>query len=144
MSAAAVRYVLDTDTITYHQRGWAAIVSRLTLLDPRQVATTVITVEEQLQGRLAAIRRRRDQTELARAYDLFQRTHAYFCQIPVLPFDEQALGQFRSLLEQRVRIGTQDLRIASIAMANGATLVTSNRRHFGQIAGLEVEDWTIS
>jgi tRNA(fMet)-specific endonuclease VapC len=142
MSDDTVRYILDTDTITYHQLGRSAIVARLTQLSPGQVATTVITMEEQLQGRLAAIRRQRDPDRLAQSYRLFQATQSYFCQLPVLPFDEVALARYRGLLEQRVRIGTQDLRIAAITLVNRAILVTSNQRHFGQLADLLIEDWT--
>lgn len=34
-----------------------------------------------------------------------------------------------------------DLKIASIAIANGLTLLTSNTRDFEQVPGLIVEDW---
>ena len=36
-----------------------------------------------------------------------------------------------------------DLRIASIAKARNATLVTHNLSDFRQVPGLKVEDWTI-
>jgi tRNA(fMet)-specific endonuclease VapC len=68
-------------------------------------------------------------------------TQAYFCAIPILPFDELAAAQFRTLQSRRIRIGTNDLRIAAIALARQAILVTSNRRDFERIAGLGLEDW---
>ncbi|QDV39475.1 hypothetical protein ElP_74420 (plasmid) [Tautonia plasticadhaerens] len=34
-----------------------------------------------------------------------------------------------------------DLLIASVALANGLTLVTHYTAHFGPIPGLVVEDW---
>lgn len=37
-----------------------------------------------------------------------------------------------------------DLRIASIALASAATLLSRNLRDFRQIRGLSVEDWTIA
>jgi predicted nucleic acid-binding protein len=43
---------------------------------------------------------------------------------------------------EKVRIGTMDLRIASIALANGFTLLTRNLVDFQQVPGLKVEDWT--
>jgi tRNA(fMet)-specific endonuclease VapC len=35
-----------------------------------------------------------------------------------------------------------DLKIAAIALAHTATLVTRNTRDFEKIAGLKIEDWT--
>lgn len=42
----------------------------------------------------------------------------------------------------RPRIGTMDLKIAAIALANDATLLSRNLRDFGKVPGLRVEDWT--
>ncbi len=40
-------------------------------------------------------------------------------------------------------IGPYDLQIASIAIANGGTLVTHNTREFSRIPGLNLEDWEL-
>jgi tRNA(fMet)-specific endonuclease VapC len=39
------------------------------------------------------------------------------------------------------KVGRADLLIASIALANRATLVTRNRRHFEKVPGLMVVNW---
>jgi hypothetical protein len=46
------------------------------------------------------------------------------------------------LRKQKIRIGTQDLRIASIVLAVNGTLVTRNQRDFAQVPELTLEDWT--
>jgi tRNA(fMet)-specific endonuclease VapC len=60
-----------------------------------------------------------------------------------LPADDLAADTFDRLRENRRlrKIGRADLLIASIVMANRAVLVTRNRRHFGLVPGLSVEDW---
>ena len=60
----------------------------------------------------------------------------------VLPFDDAAGNEFGTLRQQRVRIGTMDLRIASIALARGYTVLTRNLVDFEKVPGLAAEDWT--
>jgi tRNA(fMet)-specific endonuclease VapC len=43
---------------------------------------------------------------------------------------------------RRVRVATLDLRIASIALCRGLTLLTRNISDFGRVPGLKTEDWT--
>ncbi|MFN7941182.1 MAG: type II toxin-antitoxin system VapC family toxin [Thermoanaerobaculia bacterium] len=45
------------------------------------------------------------------------------------------------LRRQGAAIGTMDLLIAATAIAEGAPLVTRNRRHFARIPGLELIDY---
>lgn len=44
---------------------------------------------------------------------------------------------------QKIRIGTQDLRIAAIILSQDGILVTRNQRDFVQIPNLILEDRTI-
>jgi len=61
----------------------------------------------------------------------------------LLPFDARAATRFDELKRQKIRVGTQDLKIASIALANDATLLTCNTHDFVQIPSLKFEDWTL-
>jgi tRNA(fMet)-specific endonuclease VapC len=141
MSAAIPLYVLDSDTVSYHQRGYPTIVAHFASIAPESIATTVITVEEQIQGRLARLRRQSDLDGLVIAYQQLRAAQAYFCSLPILPFDEHAAAQYRDLQTRRIRTGTNDMRIAAITLARRAILVTSNRRDFERIEGLQLEDW---
>jgi tRNA(fMet)-specific endonuclease VapC len=140
---APVRYILDTDSVTYQQLGRAVFIQRLAQIDPATVATTIITLSEQMRGRLAAVNRQQDDAALQIAYQRLQATHAYYCQIPIVSFDAEATAIYRRLVDQRLRIGAQDLKIAAIALAHAAVLVTSNRRHFDQVPGLQIEEWNV-
>ena len=64
--------------------------------------------------------------------------------MPVLPFDEAAAALFQQLTALKVRIGTQDLLIASITMGSEMTLLTRNLRDFQKVPGLALEDWSVS
>ena len=145
MSAeSSVRYVLDTDSITYQQLGRVAIVKRLSQIASTEVTTTIVTMYEQLRGRLAAINRKQDDQSLLAAYQRLQMIHTYYCQVRVLLFDSRAITLYRTLVNQGLRIGAPDLQIAAITLSHKAILVTSNRRHFDQVPGLQVEDWMSS
>ncbi|VTU01363.1 PilT protein domain protein OS=Calothrix sp. PCC 7507 GN=Cal7507_4864 PE=4 SV=1 [Gemmataceae bacterium] len=57
-------------------------------------------------------------------------THLEYKGRNLLDFDEAAAAVFRNLKAARVRIGTMDLRIASIVLAHDATLITMNVRDY--------------
>jgi tRNA(fMet)-specific endonuclease VapC len=48
----------------------------------------------------------------------------------------------RGEVKEYPRLGTMDLKIASVALVNGAVLLTRNSADFGQISGLSIENWT--
>lgn len=72
-----------------------------------------------------------------------EKTLTFVHAFRVLPFDAQAEQRYADLAAWRLRIGAQDLKIASIALTQGAVLVTRNRRDFGRIVELALEDWTL-
>ena len=57
-------------------------------------------------------------------------------EFTVLAFDEQAAEIFRGLRKDLPRYGTQDLKIAAVCLAHGATLLTRNTVDFQKIPGL--------
>lgn len=139
-----IRYVLDTDTTSAIQRNQSQVKRRLADTEPGTVATTVVTVFEQIRGRLAAVNRAGSVASLQLAFAHLLETKQFFCENEVLPFDSASSGILRSLTAQHLRVGTQDLWIAAITLANDAILVTSNRRDFERVPGLRIEDWTVA
>lgn len=138
------RYILDTDHVTLFQHNHLGIVQRARDVGGDNIFVTTVTLEEQLRGRLAGISRAATKPEqLAVAYKNLRRTLLYFCSVNLLDFNDAAYNCYQSLLQQKVRIGTQDLRIAATALTNQAILVTRNHRDFNKVPDLPLEDWTV-
>jgi tRNA(fMet)-specific endonuclease VapC len=101
----------------------------------------IISVEEQFRGWLAQIHWQHDPHERIATYQRLQWRIAFFAAWHVLPWDADAAHTLQELRRQRIRIGTMDLKIASIVLAHDATLLSRNLRDFHQVPNLRVEDW---
>ena len=134
-------FALDTDTLTSWLRGQPSIVRRIETQSPRDLAITIITVEEVLGGWYAMIRQARDDDQLVRSYRWLQQSVEFFRQIRILPLNLSALQRSRALRKEHRTTGTNDLRIAAISLENGVTLVSRNLSDFARIPGLSVESW---
>ena len=135
--------VLDTDHLAEIERGskiGAALTAKLEATT-EDIATTIISAEEQLRGWLAQIRRQHDPRQQIQAYARLQRRFEFFAAWRVLPWTEDAASFYTQLRDRRIRIGTMDLKIAGIVLAHDATLLSRNLIHFRQVPDLRVEDW---
>jgi len=134
--------LLDTDTLTLLFQGHARVRGRVEAAN-EVIATTIITRIEVLRGRFDAIFKAADADQLQRAFQRLLDSEAQFLTIPVFPIDRSVAEQFEKLLRSKKlkKIGRGDLLIASIALANRATLVTRNLRDFQQVPGLRAENW---
>lgn len=138
-------YLLDTDTYSNLLRRNPNVVSRMSRSLPASVYLCVITPEEVLGGRLAAINqaRARQETRLPIAYDFLMDLVRDLNRFSILRYDEDAAQIYDSFSASVRRAGSQDCRIAAVALANGFTVVTSNTAHFAKI-GVVTEDWGLS
>lgn len=75
-------------------------------------------------------------------YELLARTIEDYRRFSLIPFDVAAMTTFNQLKSAKIRIGTMDLRVASIALSCNLTIVTRNLSDFGRVPGLRIEDWT--
>jgi tRNA(fMet)-specific endonuclease VapC len=103
-----------------------------------ELATTAISVGELVHGA----------SKSQRAADNLARLDILLAAVTILPYDEwsaRRYGQLRAQLERAGEILSDlDIQIASIALEQGAALVTHNQNHFGRLAtlaGLALEDW---
>jgi tRNA(fMet)-specific endonuclease VapC len=141
-----IRYVIDTDHATFLENSDSACLKRLAEIDPTVIALTAVTVEERVQGWMNSIRQAsapKQAMKLSWAYKGLRSTVQYLAKFQIVDWTQEASDQFLEMRQQGVRIGTQDLRIASIALSLKAIVVTRNRRDFSQVPGLVIEDWTI-
>ena len=138
--------VLDTDCLSLLERERLLESSKLLrALDEHQsqeICTTIVTFEEQMRGWLSYIARCKEVSEQVVGYQRLHRFLESYRNTPVLDFDDKAALVFSNLRKRKIRIGTMDLKIAAIVIANKAILVTRNLSDFQQVPGLFAEDWT--
>ena len=137
--------LLDSDHMSLLQRGRAEgqrIQERLQLLPPEEIATTIISYEEQMRGWLARLARAASLERQISDYSQLKQLLQNYCNIIIVDFDASAGGEFERLKQASLRLGTMDLKIAAIALANSATLLTRNTVDFSKIPDLRIEDWS--
>jgi tRNA(fMet)-specific endonuclease VapC len=107
-----------------------------------QVSLTVISADEVLSGWLKEVRGQRFQDGEVIAYRDFQEGLEALSDWFLLPWTPGAVGHFNRLRNvDKLRVGTMDLRIASIALEHDAKVLTRNLVDFEKVPGLRVENW---
>jgi tRNA(fMet)-specific endonuclease VapC len=141
-----VRFLFDTDHLVKVQRraqpGWERLREHLKGLQATDVCLCSVTFHEQLLGANAFINRSRSREQIVRGYEMLERSLGDAGHFIVLPFDAASAGIFDDLRRRGVRIGTMDLRIATVALWHGLTLLTQNAVDFAKVPGLDIADWT--
>lgn len=137
--------VLDTDHLSILQfpespqfeRLWSQIQKSV----DREITTTVVSLEEQMRGWLAAINRARKVEDQPRYYSRLAKLVDFYSRWQILDFDDAAAQQFNAYRTSGIRIATMDLKIASIVVVGDSTLLSANLRDFEKVPGLRVESW---
>ena len=140
-----VRYVLDTDILSDLQRGHPRVVEKVREKDPSQIATTIVSAFEQLQGRFSQIDKARTPEEIVDAFRRLHEAIVFFREVPLLDYTSDAEKCYSDLRVHGVtaqKVKTLDLRIACIALSMCAILVTRNRAHFQGNPNLRFDDWS--
>ena len=136
-------WIIDTDHLSLLEREEPLVVENFNKRNPNCLAITVVTFEERMRGRLNTIRQANSDEKIIAAYSRLQITAEFLKQFNLIGFDGDACGCFNDFRRQKIRIGTQDLRIASTAFSWNAVVVTRNSRDFSKVPGLVLEDWTV-
>ncbi|HYV35397.1 MAG TPA: type II toxin-antitoxin system VapC family toxin [Gemmataceae bacterium] len=137
--------LLDTDHVNVLQdqqtSEYATLMRNISASLDQDLVTSVVSFEEQMRGWLALINRHADVAQQVYPYDRLNTLVQFFCQWTLLPFDDAAASQFKLLRGQKIRIGSMDLKIASIALERNLLVLSANLRDFQQVPNLRVEDW---
>lgn len=136
--------LLDTDILTFVLFDGHAHVSERMRTASEPPVTSIISRIEVLQGRFDAVLKASDKGQLLKAQKRLEATEAGLAKYAIVELDDAAGAEFDRLSADRKlkKIGRPDLLIACIALANRATLVTRNLRHFRQVPGLKLENWS--
>lgn len=138
--------ILDTDCLSLFEREKHLESSlfhiKLSHFEAEDISTTIITFEEQMRGWMAYLARCKNLEDQIFAYQRLNQFLENFRKISVIQFDENAANVFKELKAKKIRIGTMDLKIASIALSRKAILISRNLRDFEEVPNLVVKDWT--
>jgi tRNA(fMet)-specific endonuclease VapC len=139
-------FLLDTDHLTLvkyveSERG-RRLADRLRALPSSDVITlSIVSIEEQMRGWLAAIAKERQVARQVSAYSALMGLFEYFRKYTIIPFDDRGAKQFDELRSAKIRLGSMDLKIAATALSNQAVLLSANLSDFKRVPGLRVENW---
>lgn len=140
-------YLMDTDHygICQQKSGdeFAKLDARLAAHVEDKIYIPIITFHEQVSGWTGYLNQNRTPDQVIRAYERLAAIIHDFSKSEIVGFDAAASSYFHSLRSQGVRVGTMDLRIASIALSRNWTVLTRNTVDFAKVPNLKIEDWTI-
>jgi len=137
-------WILDTDHASLFLAGNKSIIAQVAK-HSNNVAITVITVQELFNGWTGRLNNPTQANKLTHLYTKLWETTEFFKVITILNFDQDAENLCQILQQSSNALGKKriekDLRIASIALVQNATIVTRNYKDFSQIPNLKIENW---
>jgi tRNA(fMet)-specific endonuclease VapC len=123
-----MKYLLDSNIIIkLVMNSSEALVARAGECDEGDIVTSAIAVAEVVYG------------SAREKPPAIEQLKAFLEEVPVLPFDHSAALAYATLPFKR---RSYDRLIAAHALSTGLVVVTENVRHFSDVAGLRVENWT--
>jgi tRNA(fMet)-specific endonuclease VapC len=131
-----MHYILDTDICSYIIReNSSVLLKNLNIHHKDKISITSITYAELLFG-----------AEKRNSKKIREKVEAITSKVNIISFDQNAAVEYSTMrlnLEQSgTPIGNMDMLIASCVLSEEAVLVTNNEKHFSNIMGLKIENWT--
>lgn len=134
-------YVLDTDVLSLYRNGNATVMQHVSAHSGHVLAVAVVSAKEMLRGWLDYLPRQTRPDRIAHGFAQLAATVTFLGGWPILPYQESTITLYQQLRSQVANVGSNDLRIAAIALEQGAVVVTRNLRDFNRIPGVTTEDW---
>ena len=97
-----------------------------------------------MRGRLAKLRQvetRKNRQEMTLAYQNLRITVEDFKNYPIFDFTTEANARYTQILQEKLKIGRQDQKIAAITISINGILLTRNERDFSKIPNLKLEQF---
>jgi tRNA(fMet)-specific endonuclease VapC len=130
-----MKFLLDTDTCIYALKRERGVLERLLAHSPAEIAVSVITEAELRTGAAKS-------DSAAKTGRLVENFLRPLTIVEFVSTDAAIYAQIRARLERAGKpIGPLDSLIAAHAVARKLTLVSNNRREFGRVPGLDIENW---
>jgi tRNA(fMet)-specific endonuclease VapC len=136
-------FVLDTDMLSLYQRDHQRVVAAVAMHSVDVIAVASDTLEEQISGWSALARSAKSPQQHEHAAMFLAALVVSWNRFALLPLTVAAIARFQQLVKTKLNVKRNDLRIAATTFEVSGTLVTRNRRDFGRIPGLPIEDWSV-
>ena len=131
-----MRYLLDTNVwVTVLRDPTSNLATRFRSLAPNNIRVCSVVVAELRHGCLRSAKPAANRAVV----------DALLAPFASLPFDDAAAEHFAKIRNDLeiagLMIGSYDLQIAAIGLANKRMVATHNTAEFSRVAGLLLEDW---
>jgi tRNA(fMet)-specific endonuclease VapC len=138
-------YILDTDHISLFLGNYPPIRDRV-FQTKADCSITIISVQEIFNGWVGQLNRVENEAYKIEIYQRLLITTKFIQQMPVLNYEQSASDRYQQIIKDNPILAKRrlekDMRIAAIALANEATIVTRNKRDFEQVPRLIIDDWS--
>lgn len=131
------RYLLDTNICIYYIKGLYGLDRKMETVGPPNCFISEMTVAELKYGvensKTPAVMR-----------PIVEAFIPKFVVIPVYDALDVYAAEKARLKRSGLMLDDFDILIGTTAIVNRLTMVSNNQKHLGRLAGIDLQDWTVS
>lgn len=138
MNSNSLIYLLDTNVCIMYLKGRSlSINNHIDNLEAEKIAVCSVVKAELFYGSMRS-------NNPQKSVSVQKRFVEQFISLPCDARCAEIYGKIRAdLAKAGTPIGSNDIQIASIALANNLILVTHNVNELSRVEGLQIEDWEV-